>query len=115
MKFHIFDNSLQCKKFLFKDFIKQFLKKDGCYLYVILDKDKNSKIYRICIALNINFFTDYFFNNKELKLMIIKLFGKLKINDKNITYLKPVFFNYNKIKIDSKFSLCIYLLFRSQY
>jgi len=111
MKFHILDEVLECKKYFLIEFLKKFLKKNGCYLYVIIDKNRFKNLYRLCLAINKNVFTNYFYNNKNLRLKAINLFGDLKINDTNISLFKSKVFNYNKIKIESKFSVCIFVLF----
>jgi len=110
MRFHIIDKSLECKKYTFFDFLKKIFKAQGTCLYVLIDKNTFKKIYRVCLSLNKNVFTDFFNNNHGLKLTAISLFGDLKINDKKLNVFLPYTFMYDKIKIESKLSFCIYIL-----
>lgn len=115
MNFHLLDKALICNrvniKYLFKTL---FLKNNYCIVLPIINKSpKFKKIYRVCLCIYKNLYTDFHTNPNNLNLFVIPIIGKILVNSKHLRYFSLSKFNYNSpIKIESKFNMSIFILKR---
>ena len=116
MNFHLLNYTLACKRVNIKYLLTTLLNKTNyCIVLPFIDKtSKLKKIYRICLCIYKNFYTDFHTNPNNLNLFVIPLIGSIAINNKQLRYLRLTSFNYSQpIKIESKFNISIFILKRN--